>query len=53
VTMMDSKTAVAQVGFDVVWMNIDGIRVCVAIYWIVGCCHPRLLSFSGETMILR
>jgi hypothetical protein len=49
--MMDSSL-VARVGFDVVWMNIDGISVCVALYWIVGGCHPRLLSFSGGTMIL-
>jgi hypothetical protein len=27
---------VALVGFDVVWMNRDGISVCVALYWIVG-----------------
>jgi hypothetical protein len=45
-TMMDSSL-VARVSFDVVWMNIDGISVCVALYWIVGCCHPQLLSFSG------
>jgi type IV secretory pathway VirB6-like protein len=46
ITMMDSSL-VAWVGFDVVWMNIDGISVCVALYWIVGGCHPRLLSFSS------
>jgi hypothetical protein len=33
--MMDGSL-VAQVGFDVVWMNIDGIRLYVALYWIVG-----------------
>jgi hypothetical protein len=43
----------AGVGFDVVWMNIDGISVYVALYWIVGGCHLQLLSFSGGTMILR
>jgi hypothetical protein len=52
VTMMDGSL-VAQVGFEVVWMNIDCINVCVALYWIVGGCHPWLLSFSGGTMILR
>jgi hypothetical protein len=50
--MMDGSL-VAWVGFDVVWMNIDGISVSVALYWIVGGCHPRLLSFSGGTMNLR
>jgi hypothetical protein len=50
--MMDGSL-VAWVSFDVVWMNIDGISVCVALYWIVGGCHPQLLSFSGGTMILR
>jgi hypothetical protein len=45
---------VARVGFDVVWMNIDGISVCVTFYWIVGGgCYPWLLSFSGGMMILR
>jgi hypothetical protein len=49
--MMDDSL-VAPVGFDVVWLNIDGISVCVALYWIVGGCHLQLLSFSGGTMIL-
>jgi hypothetical protein len=49
--MMDGSL-VARVGFDVVWMNIDGISVYVALYWIVGGCHPQLLSFSGGMMIL-
>jgi hypothetical protein len=35
-------------GFDVVWMSIDGISVCVALYWIVAGCHPRLLNFRGR-----
>jgi hypothetical protein len=42
---------VARVGFDVVWMNTDGISVCVALYWIVGGSHPRLLSLSGRMII--
>jgi hypothetical protein len=44
---------VAQVGFDVMWMNTDAITVCVALYWIVGGCHQQLLSFSGGMTILR
>jgi hypothetical protein len=43
---MDSSL-VARVGSDVVWMNIDGISVCVALYWIVGGCHLRLLASAG------
>jgi hypothetical protein len=33
--MMDGSL-VSRFGFDVVWINIDGISVCVALCWIVG-----------------
>jgi hypothetical protein len=52
VTMMDDSL-VAQVGFDVVWMYIDGINVCVALYWVVGNCHPQLPASAGGKIILR
>jgi hypothetical protein len=43
---------VAWVGSDV-RIYIDGINMCVALYWNVGGYHPRLLASVGGMMILR
>jgi hypothetical protein len=44
--MMDGSL-VARVRSDVVWLYIDGVSVCVALYWIVEVCHPQLLASAG------
>jgi hypothetical protein len=52
VPMMDGRL-VASVGPDVKWLYIDGLSVYVALYWIVGGCHPWFPSLSRGTVILR
>jgi hypothetical protein len=41
---MMTGSLVAQVASNVVWLYIDGISICVALYSIVGGCHPGLLA---------